>query len=283
MNYKKPFQVKPGKYVRISVRDTGMGIDKAIQQKIFEPFFTTKAIGRGTGLGLASVYGIVKNHGGHITVYSELGHGAIFNLYLPASDKEVLLEKRVSAGIQRGAETVLLIDDEEIIVDVVGKALNLSGYKVLVARNGEEGLNIFQNSQGQISVVLLDMVMPGMSGEKVFGQLKTIDPDVKVILSSGYSLDEETSGILARGCKAFIQKPFGILDLSQKIREVLDENNQMRSVLAGNHKPVIPFDDLVKSRQNDGFVKISRCKARKSEGVGGDIANRPTGAPQRRS
>jgi two-component system, cell cycle sensor histidine kinase and response regulator CckA len=225
LNYKKPFQVKPGKYVKISVRDTGMGIDKAIQQKIFEPFFTTKAIGRGNGLGLASVYGIVKNHGGHITVYSELGHGAIFNLYLPASDKEVLLEKRVSAGIQRGAETVLLIDDEEIIVDVVGKALNLSGYKVLAARNGEEGLRIFQNSQEQISLVLLDMVMPGMSGEKVFARLKTLNPDVKVILSSGYSLDEETSGILARGCKAFIQKPFGILDLSQKIREVLDENN----------------------------------------------------------
>jgi two-component system, cell cycle sensor histidine kinase and response regulator CckA len=225
LSYRKPFQVKPGKYVKISVRDTGTGIDKAIQQKIFEPFFTTKATGQGNGLGLASVYGIVKNHGGHITVYSELGRGAIFNMYLPASDKEVVLEKKCTGGIQRGTETILLIDDEEIIVDVVEKALKLTGYKVFVAKNGEEGLEVFQKNQGQISLVVLDMIMPGMSGGKVFGQLKKINRDVKVILSSGYSLDGEATEIMAQGCSAFIQKPFGILDLSQKIREVMGGNN----------------------------------------------------------
>ena len=224
LNYKKPFHVKPGKYVKISVRDTGKGIEKAIQQKIFDPFFTTKGMGRGNGLGLASVYGIVKNHEGYITVYSELDHGAIINLYFPASGKEVLLEKKSPGGIQRGSETVLLIDDEETIVDVVGKALKLTGYTVLVAGNGEDGLKIFQKSQEEISLVILDMIMPGMSGANVFGQLKRINPDVKVILSSGYSMDGEASEIMAQGCTAFIQKPFGIIDLSQKIREVLTGN-----------------------------------------------------------
>ncbi len=221
LNYRKPFHVNPGKYVKISVRDTGTGIDKAIQQKIFEPFFTTKGVGRGNGLGLASVYGIVKNHGGYITVYSEPGHGAVFNLYFPASDREILIEKKSTGGIQRGSETVLLIDDEEIVVDVVAKALKLTGYKVLAAKNGEEGVRIFEEKQREISLVILDMIMPGMSGAKVFGQLKRIDPDIKVILSSGYSMDGEASEIMAQGCNAFIQKPFGIQNLSQKIREVL--------------------------------------------------------------
>lgn len=224
LNYRKPFQVKPGRYVKISVRDTGKGIEKAIQQKIFDPFFTTKGMGRGNGLGLASVYGIVKNHGGYITVYSEVDHGAIFNLYFPASEKEVLPEKKSTGGIQRGSETILLIDDEETIVEVVEKALKLTGYKVLVAGNGEEGLTIFQKNQEEISLVILDMIMPGMSGAKVFGQIKRINPEAKVILSSGYSLEGEASEIMAQGCNAFIQKPFGIMDLSQKIREVLAGN-----------------------------------------------------------
>jgi two-component system, cell cycle sensor histidine kinase and response regulator CckA len=225
LTYQKPFYVKPGNYVKISVRDTGVGIEKEIQQRIFEPFFTTKGMGRGSGLGLASVYGIVKNHGGHITVYSEPGHGAAFNLYMPASEKKVVVEKTTTSGPFQGTETVLLVDDEETIITVVEKGLKMTGYRSLVARSGEEAVQIYRQNQERIALVVLDMIMPGMSGGKVYDELKRINPKVKAILSSGYSLDEEASEIMARGCNVFIQKPFGIMDLSQKIREVLDENN----------------------------------------------------------
>ena len=223
--YRKPFYVKPGKYVKISIRDTGVGMNKETQRRLFEPFFTTKELGRGSGLGLASVYGIVKNHGGHVTVYSELGQGAAFNLYLPASEKEVVREKAAVGGPLWGKETVLLVDDEETILKVVEKALKITGYNPLTAKGGEEAIEIYRKSQKQISLVVLDMIMLGMPGGRVYDQLKSLNPDVKVILSSGYSLDGEASKIMARGCNAFIQKPFGILDLSKKIREVLDGNN----------------------------------------------------------
>lgn len=222
-SYQKPFYVKPGRYVKISITDTGIGMDKETQQKIFEPFFTTKELGRGTGLGLASVYGIVKNHAGHITVYSEPGQGATFNLYLPASAKKAPPENKSKAEILRGSETILLVDDEETIVTVVGKALQKIGYKVLVAKGGEEAIEIYRKNQSRIALVVLDLIMTGMGGGKVYDRLKKINPGVKVILSSGYSLDGEASEIMARGCNAFIQKPFGILDLSQKIREILDK------------------------------------------------------------
>jgi two-component system cell cycle sensor histidine kinase/response regulator CckA len=224
LTYRKPFDVKPGNYVKISVRDTGIGMDKETQRRLFEPFFTTKELGRGSGLGLASVYGIVKNHGGHVTVYSELGQGAAFNLYLPASEKEVVREKAAIGGPLRGMETVLLVDDEETILNIVEKALKITGYNPMTARGGEEAIEIYRKRQKQISLVVLDMIMPGMPGGRVFDQLKILNPDIKVILSSGYSLDGEASEIMARGCSAFIQKPFGILDLSRKIREVLDGN-----------------------------------------------------------
>jgi two-component system, cell cycle sensor histidine kinase and response regulator CckA len=222
-DYLQPFAVQPGKYVRLTVRDTGIGMDKKTAERVFEPFFTTKEMGRGTGLGLASVYGIVKNHGGFITVYSEVGHGTTFHVYLPASDKEMEAEKKYSGAIPKGNETVLLVDDEQTIVDVMEKALLLTGYKVLVARGGEEAIEVFRKNRDRIDLVILDMIMPGMGGGKVFDSLRAIDPGVKVILSSGYSIDGEASQIMARGCNGFIQKPFGIKELSQKIREIADQ------------------------------------------------------------
>jgi two-component system, cell cycle sensor histidine kinase and response regulator CckA len=221
-NYKKPFAVKPGIYVRISITDTGVGIAKEIQEKIFEPFFTTKEMGRGTGLGLASVYGIVKNHGGIINVYSEEGHGTTFHLYFPASHKEIIEEKGLSGEILKGNETILLVDDENTIVEVVGKALQMVGYQVLVAKKGEEAIEIYQKNNGRVALIILDMIMPGMGGQKVYDRLKEINPKVKVILASGYSIDSEASHIMDKGCNGFIQKPFGIKELSEKIREVLD-------------------------------------------------------------
>jgi two-component system cell cycle sensor histidine kinase/response regulator CckA len=222
-DYIKPFAVQPGKYVRISVRDCGVGMDKKTAARIFEPFFTTKEMGRGTGLGLASVYGIVKNHGGFITVYSEVGHGTTFHIYLPASEKEIAEERKLPREILGGKETVLLVDDEETIVEVIEKALLLTGYKVLVARGGEEAVQVFKKNRERIDIVILDMIMPGMGGGKVFDALRAIQPGVKVVLSSGYSIDGEASQIMARGCNGFIQKPFGIKELSQKIREVMGE------------------------------------------------------------
>jgi two-component system cell cycle sensor histidine kinase/response regulator CckA len=222
-DYIKPFAVQPGKYVRISVRDCGVGMDKKTSSRIFEPFFTTKEMGRGTGLGLASVYGIVKNHGGFITVYSEVGHGTTFHIYLPASEREIAQERKLPREILGGKETVLLVDDEETIVEVIEKALLLTGYKVLVARGGEEAVQVFKKNRERIDIVILDMIMPGMGGGKVFDALRAIQPGVKVVLSSGYSIDGEASQIMARGCNGFIQKPFGIKELSQKIREVMGE------------------------------------------------------------
>jgi two-component system, cell cycle sensor histidine kinase and response regulator CckA len=220
-DYIKPYSVKKGSYVKVSITDTGLGMDKITRQRIFEPFFTTKEMGRGTGLGLATVYGIIKNHGGYINVYSEKGHGTTFTIYLPATEKEIGGEKIKSSPVLGGQETILLVDDEEVIISVIGKALKLTGYNPLTARGGKEAIEIYQKHSNQIALVILDMIMPGMSGGAAYDHLKEINPSIKVILSSGYSLDGEASQILEKGCNGFIQKPYGIQELSQKIREVL--------------------------------------------------------------
>ncbi len=220
-NYLRPNDVEPGNYVKISVTDTGVGIDKTIQQKIFDPFFTTKEMGRGTGLGLASVYGIIKNHGGIINVYSEKGQGATFNIYLPASEKSVIEEKARSEEVLKGEGTVLLVDDEQLIIDVSTEILNSLGYEVLTARCGKEAIDVYANNRDKIVIVLLDQVMPGMSGGDTYTRLKEINPDILVLLSSGYSIDGQASRILKKGCNGFIQKPYNMMDLSHKIHDIL--------------------------------------------------------------
>ncbi|MGE0082796.1 MAG: PAS domain S-box protein [Desulfococcaceae bacterium] len=220
--YVETYQISPGAYVKISVTDTGVGMDKSVMQRVFEPFFTTRKMGRGTGLGLASVYGIVKNHGGIIHVYSEPGKGSTFTIFLPVSEKLIVREIQTDTGISRGKETLLLIDDEEMIVDVGTHLLRELGYTVLSAQSGQEALNIFRREQERIHMVILDMIMPEMGGGKVFDGLKEIRPDVKVLLSSGYSINGKAAEIMARGCKGFIQKPFTLKQLADKVREVLD-------------------------------------------------------------
>ena len=222
-NYVKSFSIEPGRYVKISVTDTGVGMDKATQKKIFDPFFTTKEMGRGTGLGLASSYGIVKNHGGFINVYSEMGHGTTFNIYLPASAKEIIEEKQPSGDILRGSETVLLVDDEDMIIEVAEELFKELGYKVLIARGGKEAVEIYEKNKGQIDIVVLDMIMPDMSGSMTYDRMKEIDPGIKVLLASGYSINGQATEILDRGCDGFIQKPFRVKELSQKLREILDD------------------------------------------------------------
>jgi len=220
-SYIKSFSVIPGNYVKLSISDTGVGMDANTQKRIFEPFFTTKEKGRGTGLGLASAYGIIKNHGGFINVYSEKGKGSSFTVYLPASKKSACIDKEISEPVIHGSGTVLLIDDEQMILDVGSQMLETLGYQVLTAPNGREAIKIFECHQDHIVLVILDMIMPVMGGSETFDKLKSMHPDLKVLLSSGYAVDGQASDIMKRGCNGFIQKPFNIEQLSRKTGEVL--------------------------------------------------------------
>ncbi len=221
--YVKPFNVEPGNYVKISITDTGVGMDEVNRQRIFDPFFTTREMGRGTGLGLASAYGIIKNHGGFINVYSEKGEGTTFNIYLPALELEVRDQKsEVSDDVRHGDETILFVDDEEMIIDVGKLLLERLGYKVLTAESGKEAIEVYEENKENIHMVILDMIMPGMGGGKTYDKLKEVSPEIKVLLSSGYSINGQATEILERGCTGFIQKPFNIKELSQKLREILD-------------------------------------------------------------
>jgi len=218
----RPYHVEPGEYVKLSIIDTGVGMDKETQQRIFDPFFTTKDMGRGTGLGLASAYGIIKNHDGFIDVYSEIDKGTTFNIYLPASKKESVKEEEFSNEVVKGTGNVLLVDDENLILEVGREILEKLGYEIMDAKRGKEAIAIYEKNRDRIDLVILDMVMPEMGGGDTYDRLKEINPDIKVLLSSGYSVDGEATEILARGCNGFIQKPFNLKELSQKIREILE-------------------------------------------------------------
>jgi len=222
-NYTQAFNVKSGNYVQISATDTGVGMDEEIRQRVFEPFFTTKEVGGGTGLGLASAYGIIKNHGGIINVYSQPGQGATFNIYLPASEKAITKDKEPLADVLGGTETVLLVDDEEMIVDVGNEILRALGYHVMVAPSGKQAVALYEENQDKIEMVILDLIMPDMGGGEVYDRLKDINPKVKVLLSSGYSMDGQAQEIMERGCDGFIHKPFNIRELSEKLRDILED------------------------------------------------------------
>ncbi len=218
----KIHSLAPGAFIRLSVTDTGVGMDGKTRERIFEPFFTTKEMGRGTGLGLASAYGIIKNHGGFIEVESKKGYGSTFHVYLPASDKEVEEDTIPAANILNGKETILVVDDEPFILDVSQEMLKTLGYRVIAASNGKEALSIYADQKDSIALVILDIIMPGMGGQETFACLKMIDENVKAIVSSGYSRQGQAESLLAQGCKGFLQKPFRMNTLSQTIRQILD-------------------------------------------------------------
>ncbi len=222
LSFVKNFGILPGRYVCISVADTGTGMDRATQQKLFEPFFTTKEIGRGTGLGLASAFGIIKNHDGAIDFNTQLDQGTTFYVYLPASDTRIAPQPAKKRTFSTGSETILLVDDEEIILEVSQNMLEKMGYRVLVAKGGHEAIALFKATQESIDIVILDMIMPDLSGGAVFDHLKSVQPDIKVLLSTGYSLSGQAEEILKRGCNGVIQKPFDIEKLGAKIREILE-------------------------------------------------------------
>ncbi len=226
-----PFEVVPGSYVEISIQDTGIGMDEQIQKMVFDPFFSTQEPGdkKGRGLGLSTVFGIVKNHGGFITVESQKGVGSIFNVCLPASDQPVSKvedpEFQAFDQMPRGSETILLVDDEEEILNVGKNFLEKLGYKPILARNGLEAMEIFRIYKGEISLVVLDLIMPKMDGKQVFFEMKKIQSTVKILVSTGYTVDEKVEGLLKQGCHGFLQKPFSMDKFSRVIRGILDKTS----------------------------------------------------------
>jgi len=216
-------QFKSGNYIKLSVTDTGIGMTKEIKNHVFEPFFTTKKEGEGTGLGLSMVYGIIKNHNGHINCYSEPGKGTTFTIYLPVTEKKTR-KKETKEEIITGSETIMVVDDEEELRYLIKAQLNKLGYNVILASNGKEAVEIYKNNKNEIDIVLLDIVMPKQSGRETYRKLKDINKDVKVILMSGFSRNGRAAEILKEGVLRFLQKPFKMKELSESIIETLKYN-----------------------------------------------------------
>jgi signal transduction histidine kinase/CheY-like chemotaxis protein len=223
-----PMSVNPGSYVKLSVIDAGTGMTPEVKERVFEPFFTTKERGKGTGLGLATVYGIVKQSGGDICVDSQLGQGTVFDIYFPRMDgpAERLGEKVEGVETPRGKETILLAEDEEMVRELASVILRNLGYTILEAKQGDEALLVFGQHKGSIDLLLTDVVMPGMSGRELAGHLASLGSKMKVLYMSGYTDDAVVRhGVLEKGVE-FIQKPFTVARLAQKVREVLDKDSR---------------------------------------------------------
>ena len=205
------------------VSDTGQGMDKETLSHIFEPFFSTKEPGKGTGLGLAIVHGIVKQHGGHITCYSEPGLGTTFKIYFPAIENNKDSEApTIESPIPGGTETVLLVDDEEAIRNLGARLLNQFGYKVITADDGKKALEIYQREGDGVSLVILDLIMPVLDGKKCLEEILRINPNAKVVVASGYSDGGSSDGVMVAGAKGFIQKPYKMRQFLTTVREILD-------------------------------------------------------------
>jgi len=214
----------PGNYVLLTVADSGLGMERETVQHIFEPFFTTKEIGKGTGLGLASVYGIVKSHGGYILCESELGQGTAFKIYLPAVPEP---EARVERGtgetsLKGGSETILVVDDEAAVRELAVQILQRQGYQVIAADSGEAALEFFRTRPSGVDLVILDLGMPGLGGFNCLRGLLKIDPSVRVLIASGYSVTGSVQECLETGAAGYIGKPYRLKDLLKKVRTVLD-------------------------------------------------------------
>lgn len=216
-----PYKLIEGQYLLLSVTDSGVGMDENVKSKLFEPFFTTKGPGKGTGLGLASVYGTIKGHNGSIECYSEVGKGTTFKIYLPVVNREGTPVPVVKEVIYRGTARILIIDDEALVRNVAAEILTELGYHVSVTNDGQEGLEYYQVHQSEIDLIVLDMIMPRLSGFECFMALKKLNPDIRVIISSGYSMNNETAKVLSAGARGFVSKPFDIGKLSKAIAEAL--------------------------------------------------------------
>jgi PAS domain S-box-containing protein len=218
--------IKAGQYVVISITDNGMGMTDEVKKHLFEPFFTTKEPGKGTGLGLASIYGTVKSHNGIIDVYSEAGTGTTMKIYLPLSVAELITEEKAFdiRSIDGHGKTVLVVDDEELIRETTLQILSKYGFEVLTAKDGREAIEIYKENMNHIDIILLDMIMPEIGGKETFKELRNINSNVKVILSSGFSAEGEARETINLGVNGFIQKPFRVNELLKKIGEILNQN-----------------------------------------------------------
>jgi PAS domain S-box-containing protein len=220
-----PTEIFDGDYASLSIRDTGCGMDEATVDRIFEPFFTTKGMTGGTGLGLASAYGIVKAHGGRIEVRSEVGEGTIFDLILPAAAGGALSADHLRDQMLPGEGTVLVVDDDQAVLEACAAMISHLQYTPICAGSGESAVDIFSRRKDEIDLIVLDLILTDLSGGEVFDRIKELDPSARVLLSSGYSLDGEAASILDRGCDDFIQKPFTIEQLSVKLGNILSRRD----------------------------------------------------------
>ena len=221
-DFVNPYNAAAGEFAKLSITDTGSGMDEKTLAQVFDPFFTTKDKERGTGLGLAAAYGIIKNHGGIITASSRKGKGTTFSIFLPATADTLRAKAVPPTYVSISSETVLLVDDEDMIIEVGSRMLEKMGFSVLTATGGKQAVDILRKNARGIDLVILDMVMPEMSGSETYDRLKSLAPNVKVLLCSGYSVNGQAAEIMRRGCDGFIQKPFDLESLSAKLREVLD-------------------------------------------------------------
>jgi PAS domain S-box-containing protein len=213
--------LRPGRYVKISVSDNGCALDSKDLEHIFDPFYAGLSVANGEGLGLAAAYGITRNHGGVITIDSIQGKGTTFNVYFPAVAAKSPVADVKPVPLESKSQTVLLVDDEKIVAQVGAAMLKKMGYEVLLAHDAEAGLEVFLANREKVGMVLLDMIMPGLCGEEAFQKFKAIDPRIKILLCSGYSIHGEASRIMEQGCNGFIQKPFTIKELSTKVQQVI--------------------------------------------------------------
>jgi PAS domain S-box-containing protein len=217
-------ETQPGSYVMLAVEDTGHGMDKETLEHIFEPFFTTKGVGKGTGLGLAMVYGILRQHGGHITCYSEPRQGTTFKIYLPAITKAETERRADPEQLppRCGTETILLVDDEDFIRDLGQTFLSRAGYTVLTAASGPEAVQLYLREGERISLLILDLIMPEMGGDKCLEEILAINPDAKILISSGAAVEGKKKETVESGAKGFVNKPFRLREMLKAVRHVLD-------------------------------------------------------------
>ncbi len=216
-------ELKPGPYVLLTVSDTGHGLDKETIKRIFDPFFTTKSMAKNTGLGLATVYGIVKLHRGHITCCSEPGRGTTFRVYFPAMKRELEEKTSTEEPVPKGGtETILLVDDEKDLLQLAVKMLSCFGYKVMEAVDGKEALGIYKEQKESVSIVILDLIMPKMDGQHCLDEILKLNPEAKVLIASGYSDEATRKGLLEKGAGGFVSKPYRLRQLLQTVRDVLD-------------------------------------------------------------
>lgn len=217
---------EPGEYARISVSDSGCGMDEATLKKVFEPFFTTKAVGKGTGLGLAMVYGIIKQHNGFINVYSEQGVGTTFTIYLPLITSAIMEETGVEEELpEKRSATILVADDDPSVRELSEKVLGMFGYTVITAEDGDDAVRKFQENKDTIDLIVLDIIMPKMNGKEVSDEVKVIRPGMKTVYISGYPADFITSRGMLDEKIELIEKPFNPRNLLRKVREVLDKRS----------------------------------------------------------